>query len=308
MRRVGLTAVVVVLASCGADASSDDATAVVPSPLFGTVEELVIGDLPDGWARCGGGPSTLSRATDQGWSQTFGPNSNGECRPSVTVTQIPPSSGFQVPSGARDTKLAGNADAARWTDDDSGAVGILTWAFDQNLVVLACCGADAAEHADEVAGAALVATREHPPEHCASASSDLTRESLIDNLTAKQTRVLDADGCPLRSDLARMSTAPADHHCWAGVTTLVVGTPVGASTNDTPLRIYRRDPAGATSKGVRDPRLDLDAVLSPGAAPIGYTHHGRSIWIDEADDSVVYLVEDDAVEAWPRDDRDLGCA
>jgi hypothetical protein len=298
----------VLVASCGADASSNRVGAAVPSPLFGSVEELVLGDLPDGWVRCGGGPSTLPGATDRWWSQTFGPDSGADCRPSVTVTQIPATSGFDVPFGAEDTKLAGNADAARWTDDDSGAVGIFTWTFDQNLVVVACCGTDAAEHVDTFADAALVATRQHPPAHCSGASSDLAQESLIENLTSKQMRVLDADGCPLRSDLAVASTTSADHHGWPGVTTLVVGTPIGTSTRDTPSRTYRRDPAGATSGGIPNPHLDLDAVLSPGAAATGYTHLGRAIWIDESDDSLVYVIDDDTVEAWPRDDRDLACA
>ncbi|HTO01696.1 MAG TPA: hypothetical protein VL068_13585 [Microthrixaceae bacterium] len=35
---------------------------------------------------------------------------------------------------------------------------------------------------------------------------------------------------------------------------------------------------------------------------------GRSVWIDEGDDSVVYVVRGDAVEAWPLSDRELTCA
>ncbi len=303
-----MAALVVMLASCAHGAPSDGERAAVPSPLFGTVEQVVLDDLPDGWARCGGGPSTLPGATEQWWSQMFGPAAGGDCQPSVTVTQLPAGGGFEMPPGTSDTKLVDGADAARWTDEDSGEAGIYTWAFDQDLVVVACCGSDVAAHVDEVANAALVATRQHPPAHCASASSDLAQESLIENFTAKEARVYDADGCPLRSDLALMSTAPADHHCWAGVTTLVVGTPIGASTRDTPTRIYRRDPEGVRTGGVPDPELDLDAVLSPGATPSGLSQQGRSIWIDEANDSVVYIVNDDNVEAWPRDDRDLGCA
>ncbi len=306
---VAVALAIVPLSSCGAghDTSSDGVGAAAPSPLFGTAEEVRLDELPDGWARCGGGPSNRPEATGKWWSQTFGPASANDCQPWVTVTQIPVRSGFELPSGAIGTKVVDNADAARWTDDDTGTVGIFAWAFDQDLLIEACCDSEVVKHLDAIASSVLLATRQVAPEHCTSPSSDLTQEPLIENLVAKLRRVSDTHGCPLRSDLALMYTEDPSHHCWPDLETLIVGSPIGASTRHTEARTYRRDPKGETSEGVPDPRLDLDAVLSPEAASTGYNHEGRAIWIDEADDSLVYIVKGDTVEAWPRDRRDLAC-
>jgi hypothetical protein len=40
----------------------------VPSPLFDEVEQLTPTELPDGWDRCGGGPSDRDDATDRWWA------------------------------------------------------------------------------------------------------------------------------------------------------------------------------------------------------------------------------------------------
>ena len=77
--------------------SDGDGGAGAPSPLFGEVEQLTLTDLPDGWARCGGGPSARPDAEPEWWTQTFGPSTDGECTPLVTVTQVPPGDRIEKP-------------------------------------------------------------------------------------------------------------------------------------------------------------------------------------------------------------------
>lgn len=311
MRRiVPLIALALSLAACGTEdgVASRGEPVRVPSPLFGEVEQLVPDPLPDGWVRCSGGPSSHPAATADWWSQTFGPTSDDGCQPLITVTQIPlGQAGFDAPEDAEDGKVAGDADAVRWSDAESGSVGLLTWASDQNLVVEGCCGPEALDHFDDLAGAALIATRDVAPPDCTDPASDLSAESLVENLTAKTSRMFADDGCPLRSDVASMETLPDDHHCWPGLTILVIGTPIGASTGDTEPRVYVLDPGGQLTSGGPDAALDLDATLSEDADQGGYVQGGRTVWIDEADDSVVFVVDGDSVETWPRFDKPLAC-
>jgi hypothetical protein len=281
----------------------------VPSPLFGNVEQLTPRSLPDGWSRCSGGRATHPGATEDWWSQTFGPFNADGCRPLITVTQIPLGQGsFVAWSAAEDAKIAGDADATRWSNPDAGSVSLFTWAFDQNLLVEGCCGPDAVAHLDDVAGAALIATRTQAPSRCTNPSSDLSSETLTENLTAKTSRMFDGYGCPLRADIARMQTLPETDHCWPGLTFLVIGTPTGASINDSEPRTYVRDPTGQLSGGVPDPALDLDATLGDNATRGGYVREGRTVWIDEDDDSTVFVVSGDTTEVWPRHDKGLACA
>lgn len=306
-----LTAVPLCLVACGAE--DGDARPVesveVPSPLFGEVEQLEPSSLPEGWARCGGEPSTNPGATAEWWSQTFGPSSSDGCQALITVTQIPLGQGdFEAPSDAEERKIAGEADAIGWSDIEAGSVGLLTWAFDQNLVVEGCCGPEALDHFDEVAGAALTATRDVAPPGCTDPASDLSTESLVENLTAKTSRMFDGEGCPLLSDVVSMETLPEDHHCWPGLTMFATGTPVGTSMDDTTPRVYVRDPAGQLPSDGFAAALDLDATLNESANEGGYVQDERTVWIDEANDAVVFVVDGESVEAWPRYDRPLGCA
>lgn len=298
----------VTLSACtGSEAPVVTRAGDVPSPLFGEVEQLVPDSLPDGWGRCGGARSTAPGATSEWWSQTFGPMSEGTCQSVVTVTQLPPRDSFNRPVNAEDGKLPGDADVSRWSDQAAGSFGLFTWAFDQNLLVEACCGDDAAQHFEAVAAAALNGTRERAPAGCDRPESDLDAETLIENLTGKSGRMTGSDGCPVRIDIARMETLPDEHHCWPGVTFLTVGTPVSASRHDTGERVFVRDPDGRLTGGVPNPLLDLDATLPPTAVDTGFSQDGRSLWIDEADASTVFVVDATTVESWPHDVATYGC-
>jgi uncharacterized metal-binding protein len=231
----------------------------------------------------------------------------GECDPLVTVTQMPPDAPFSTPGHAEDAKL-GDADVSQWSDPDTGElVGLLTWAFDQNLLVETCCGPAAGAHLRDVASAALEGTRQRAPEHCTSPEADLDREDLITNLTSKVRRVVDRDGCPIRTDIASMEAVGPEAHCFAGLRFATVGTPVGASIAATAPRTYVRDLAGELGDLVVA-ELDLDADLPTSAVDTGYSRDGRAIWVDELDDTVLYVVDPVGVEAWPRLSRGLACA
>ncbi len=77
--------------------------------------------------------------------------------------------------------------------------------------------------------------------------------------------------------------------------------------DDPAARLYTRDPNGTILVTPTLPPTDLDAVLPAGAVDTGYRLGGSALWINEADDSFVYVVDDERVEAWPRDRRTYGC-
>jgi hypothetical protein len=91
----------------------------------------------------------------------------------------------------------------------------------------------------------------------------------------------DTHGCPIRLDIVRLETRPDDHDCWPGLGTIRFGTPFGTSTDRTASRTYIRDP-----NRLLHLRLRLDA----------------------ADDTVIYVVTGEAVEAWPHHDEPFLCA
>ena len=277
-----------------------------PSPLFDRVEQLTPEPLPTGWARCGGRPSTLPGAGAGAWSQTFGPVDGGSCDPWITITQLPLDGDVELPTDGGDAKV-GDADAMPLSDRARGMQGLLTWAFDQNLVVEACCDAAAAEHLDAMTLAALEATRQRAAAGCTAPESDLDREPLVRNLIGKSERLFDLAGCPIRTDIATMKIEPDDHHCWPGAGFVSIGTPLGEPMDATGARVYARD----ASDGFGDLQLaplDLHAELPSTARDTGWSQEGRGLWVDEVDDTYVYVVTDDATEAWPRLEHGPGCA
>ena len=277
-----------------------------PAPLFGDVHQLTPTSLPEGWGRCTGGRGLVQDAGERSWSQTFGPMDGGSCTPLVTVTQIAPGEGRVELEGAEDIKI-GEADGARWTEEDGGRRAIFTWAFDQNLIVEACCDERAWAHLEQMALAALEGTRQTAPPGCTTPASDLDGESLATNLQGKAARLVDDEGCPVRIDIASMRTLPADDHCWPGVTIAVVLIPPG-STAAEDRHSYLRDPDGMTGRHTVARPFEPDAQLPPGAVDTGYSRQGRRIWVDPLDKDVLYVVDADGVEAWPRLSEQLFCA
>ena len=323
-RRSGLLAVVTVagIVALGWWASSIDRPDTPPSPLFEDVKQLTPTELPDGWVRCGGGPSNRADAKEGWWDQTFGPVVDGECDPLVTVTQIPPGDSYDRPEGTTNGGVGeepNRTGAQHWSDEGEGSRGLYTTGSGglQRLIVEGCCGPEATgEDFLLVAVAARDATREVERHGCTAPYSDLSQESFLDNFFARHQRARDDDGCPVRGDIVSWRTEPPNAHCWPNVVFLVVGDPVGTTfTNDDPTaRLYVRDADQQLGDGflpgppVDVPPPDLDAELPPSARDTGFRLGDGALFIDEAQDEWVYVVEDDAVEAWPRDPRGHGCA
>jgi hypothetical protein len=309
---VGVGVVVVAsLASCGraspGGGDADHSAATRPTgPLFGGVDELTPVSLPPGWARCGGGRATVEGAESDWWSQTFGPTGDGGCLPWITVTQMPPDDEVWDPSADLDGKV-GNWDVLQWTTDD-GSRSLFTWAFQQNLLFQSCCHPAADEELEEIAEQSLLGLRERAPANCTGPESDLSRESLLANLSGHDTRMFDTNDCPIRVDIVNLETLPSDHHCWPGLQLITIGTPFGTSTTRTAPRTYIRDPDQLLYEPTLTNRLDLDADLPATAADTGYRQGGRALWLDAADDSVVYVMDSDGAEAWPRYNQPLECA
>jgi hypothetical protein len=308
----GAVGVVIVLVACGEPAPDDAAGTAESSssrgPLFDDVEQLTPASLPPGWDRCSGAPSTFEGASTQWWSQTFGPIVDNQCQPWITVTQMPPDDEVWDPRADLDGKI-GDWDVLQWTDDEEGSRFLFTWAFEQNLLLQSCCDPAADTHLGDFAEQSLEGLREHPPPRCTAPASDLSRENLVTNLSGHDTRMFDTTGCPIRLDIVRMETFDSDHHCWSNMGVIKIGTPVGESTADTTPRLYVRDPDGLLYDPKVRRRLDLDTGLPAAARDTGYRQNEQSLWVDDADDSLVYVVVDpESVEAWPRYDGQLECA
>ena len=313
-RHTGALAVVVVsaLTACGRDdipsagGSASSAADNPTGPIFDDVEALTPASLPAGWERCWGGPSTLDGAEDGWWSQSFGPRVDGECQRSVTITQVPPDDQFGDPEG--DVIKVGDNDASHWVEADRGAEWLFLWAFRQNLIVEACCDDAARAELSNVALQSLEGMRIHEPRRCRDEESDLDREELDTQLFGYDDRMYTDEGCPVRLDIVAMGTAPDDHHCFPGVSSVSIGTPFGASKQDTPERSYTRDPEDLYGSPNLRKRLELDATLPADAIDTGYRRDGAALWLDPSDDTLIYVVTDDAIEAWPLLREEVFCA
>jgi hypothetical protein len=310
-----LVAVASVVALAATTWFGGDAEIAVPSPLFDDVEQLSPTALPEGWGRCGGGPADQAGATERWWQQTFGPVEDGHCTPLVTVIQIPPGDDVDLPDDATNGGIGeepGRTGAKHWTDRDAGSRGLYTTASGglQRLVVVGCCGEEATGDAFlQVAEGARDATRERAPDWCDEPHSDLDQESFLINYFARHERAFDDEGCPVRGDIVSWRTEPPTAHCYPGVRFLTVGAPVGAPFAEGDARTYTRDPEGSLgSRAGAEPGLDLDAQLPRTAVDTGFHQGAQSLWVDDADAELVYLVSDEGVEAWPRDRERYGCA
>ena len=250
--------------------------------------------------------STLDAAEDGWWSQSFGPRVDGECQRSVTITQVPPDDQFGDPEG--DVIKVGVNDASHWVEADRGAEWLFLWAFRQNLIVEACCDDAARAELSNVALQSLEGMRIDEPRRCRDEESDLDREELDTQLFGYDDRMYTDEGCPVRLDIVAMGTAPDDHHCFPGVSSVSVGTPFGASKQDTPERSYTRDPDDLYGSPNLRKRLELDATLPADAIDTGYRRDGAALWVDPSDDTLIYVVTDDAIEAWPLLREEVFCA
>lgn len=203
---------------------------------------------------------------------------------------------------------SGDYDALHWVDDDSGAEWLFLWAYRQNLVVEACCEPAATAELFNIAEASYEGLRIDEPARCIGDESDLAREETLSQVFGAGSRMYTTSGCPLRLDIVALGTAPAYDHCFPGVRSLTVGSPVGASTKASPARHYYRDPDNLLGQPAVRRRLDLDAQLPATAVDRGYRQGDLQLWVDPANDTLIYVVQGDVIEAWPRVDGEVVCA
>ena len=115
-------------------------------------------------------------------------------------------------------------------------------------------------------------------------------------------RWFDADSCPVRIDVISHNHGP--EHCgWQDAEFIVIaktlGTAVESFSRDTSNRyIWNPDRViDALPPGDTITRADLPAS----AIDTGYSQGDKQLWLEEADESVLYVVEDDIAEIWVRD-------
>lgn len=116
------------------------------------------------------------------------------------------------------------------------------------------------------------------------------------------------DGCGVRLDYL-MRREGANACGGAEVADILMGTPLGASSDKSDARIYVRDPTNVFGDDFVSEAFDADAELPSEARDTGYrdAETGAELWMEPHDDSFVYLVFDDQVERWPKDDSPAGC-
>lgn len=89
---------------------------------------------------------------------------------------------------------------------------------------------------------------------------------------------------------------------------ILMGTPLGASHRKSRARSFIRDPNGILVGGKPSEAFDPHAQIPADAEDTRFRQDGLELWMRSGDDSVVYLVGDADVEAWPQVQRIPGCA
>ncbi len=117
-----------------------------------------------------------------------------------------------------------------------------------------------------------------------------------------------SDGCLVRIDVIADFPGPA--HCgWQSARVIVTGIPVGARySDDRNSATYVRDPGDVFGDASTAAGFDPDAALPARAVDTGFREGGTALWVDENDESVIYLVTATSIERWPRDPQPAGCA
>jgi len=111
---------------------------------------------------------------------------------------------------------------------------------------------------------------------------------------------------------AVLSYEGPEHCAWETAVFLQVAWPVGSmqsNRSDADRRTFIRDPEGAVSQVRLAGELTLDSTLPPGSTDTGYERGEVSLWLGpDGGDRFVYVVQDGAVERWPRALQLPGCA
>lgn len=115
-------------------------------------------------------------------------------------------------------------------------------------------------------------------------------------------RWFDGDGCPVRVDVISYILG-AEHCGWRQAEFITIGKPLGA-----PVESLSSDRANRyvwNAGGVIDGMAPGESMTRPdlptSAFPTGYSRGARQLWLDDADESVLYVLQDDTVQVWARD-------
>jgi hypothetical protein len=102
----------------------------------------------------------------------------------------------------------------------------------------------------------------------------------------------------------------AEHCGWARTQYITIGTPIGTSIEDgrpETLARYLWDPGGVLPDGPFGSEMDR-ADLSDSATDTGYRRYQSELWLDESDESVIYVIAGDEVQVWEEEPREGAAA
>jgi hypothetical protein len=83
------------------------------------------------------------------------------------------------------------------------------------------------------------------------------------------------------------------------VADILMGTPLGKPHDDSPARIYVKDPTNVFNDEETSGAYDSAASLPDDARDSGFRQSGMELWIVPNDDRFIYLVHEDMVERGP---------
>ena len=117
------------------------------------------------------------------------------------------------------------------------------------------------------------------------------------------------DGCALRLDV--LMTRQGEDACGGEeLADILMGTPLGASTERSKARTFIRDPNGTLTDRRTNEAFDADAELPANVKATGFRQNEYELWVRRGNDDFVYLVDEEGnAQAWPQaEGRVSGCA
>jgi hypothetical protein len=167
------------------------------------------------------------------------------------------------------------------------------------LVVPACTSGE------EPPAPSLATTEAAAPHECDAepgSPTDLSVEPADWEAFGDHQRWTDGSGCKVRLDV--ISHIHGAAHCdWESAEFITIGRPLGAATGvytEETINRYVWDPEHVLFDGPLADSIDL-ADLPQTAIDTGYRQGGSVMWIDESDESVLFVVHDDFADVWQRD-------
>lgn len=114
-------------------------------------------------------------------------------------------------------------------------------------------------------------------------------------------RWTDSAGCFVRIDVISHHRG-AEHCGWEAMQFMTIGDPLGASIAEEDLGELGRylwDPGGVLPDGPFGTDIEL-ADLPDSAYDTGYRRGDDELWLDESDDSVIFVINDGSGQAWEK--------